>query len=52
VRWEFHRQAAAKLQWDRTTIKPSGYGLWWRDLAINDAANGIDMLSLTVDFVF
>lgn len=52
VRWDFQRSAALKLQWDRTTIRPSGYGLWWRDLALNDQRRSIDLLSASVDFAF
>jgi hypothetical protein len=52
TRWDFHRQAALKLQWDRTTIKPSGYGLWWRELGINNQSTRVSQVSATVDFVF
>lgn len=52
TRWDFHRQAALKLQWDRTRIKPSGYGLWWRDLAINGQDSRVDLVSATLDFTF
>jgi len=52
TRWDFHRQAALKLQWDRTQIRPSGYGLWWRDLSINDRHSRVDLISLTLDFTF
>ena len=51
-RWDFHRQAALKLQWDGVTIKPSGYGLWWRNLAINGQQSRVSQLSATLDFVF
>ncbi len=52
VRWDFHRQAALKLQWDHTRIKPSGYGLWWRDPAINERHTRVNLVSATVDFAF
>lgn len=52
TRWDFHRQAAFKLQWDSTTISPSGYGLWWRDLAINNQTRRVNVISATVDFTF
>lgn len=52
ARWDFSRQAALKLQWERTVIKPSGYGLWWRDLAINSQTSLVNQLSATVDFTF
>lgn len=52
MRWDVHKQAALKLQWDHTRIKPSGYGLWWRDLAINERTTRVDLISATLDFAF
>lgn len=52
LRWDFHRQAALKLQWDQTQIRPTGYGLWWRDIAINADSSRIHLLSVTLDFAF
>ena len=52
LRWDFHRQAALKVQWDQTQIKPTGYGLWWRDIAINQDSSRISLLALTMDFSF
>lgn len=52
ARWDFTRQAALKLQWDRTSIKPSGYGLWWRSPAANTQNSRVDQVSATLDFVF
>lgn len=52
TRWDFRSNAALKLQWDRTTVKPSGYGLWWRDLAINGQTSRINQVSAAVDFTF
>jgi hypothetical protein len=52
LRWDFHRQAALKLQWDQTLIRPSGYGLWWRDITLNNDSSRINLLSLTLDFTF
>ncbi len=52
LRWDFRSDAALKLQWDSTVIKPSGYGLWWRDTAINLTTQRINQLSATLDFVF
>lgn len=52
MRWDFRSNAALKLQWDRTVIKPSGYGLWWRDTAINLQSSRINQVSATVDFTF
>ena len=52
ARWDLHPQAAFKLQWDQTTIKPSGYGLWWRVRAINLQTTRVNLVSATLDFVF
>lgn len=52
TRWDFHARAAFKLQWESTTIRPSGYGLWWRESALNNQTNRVRMLSATVDFAF
>lgn len=52
VRWDFYSNAALKLQWERTRVKPSGYGLWWRDMAINEQSARINQLSAVVDFTF
>ena len=52
TRWDFYSQAALKLQWDRTVIKPSGYGLWWRDLSINSQTSRVNQVSATLDFTF
>ena len=52
TRWDVHPQATLKLQWDHTKIKPSGYGLWWRDPAINGQTTQVNLLTATLDFVF
>lgn len=52
TRWDFNRRAALKLQWDSTTVKPSGYGLWWRDPAINGQTSRVRQISATIDFAF
>lgn len=52
TRWDFHRQAALKLQWDHTRIKPSGYGLWWRELPLNERSRHVSLISATLDFTF
>lgn len=52
LRWDFNSNAALKLQWDRTVIRPSGYGLWWRDIAIDLTTQRIDQVSATLDFIF
>lgn len=51
VRWDFHNQAAMKLQWDSTHVKSSGYGLWWRSLGSNDHDKTINMLTFSMEFV-
>jgi len=50
ARWDFSRQAALKLQWDRTNVQPSGFGLWWR--APGSPTSRIDLLTATLDFMF
>jgi hypothetical protein len=50
ARWDFSSRAALKLQWDSTLVKASGYGLWWRDPAVNGSSNRINLFSLNVDF--
>ncbi len=52
VRWEVHRQAALKLQLDSTKIGAEGYGLWWRELHLNNRDSRVNMISATLDFVF
>lgn len=52
MRWDFHEQAALKLQWDHTRIDPSGYGMWYRALPLNNVSSHINLLSMTLDFVF
>ena len=52
LRWDFHAQAAAKLQWDRVHVEPEGYALWFRSLDTNPRASRINLLTLSVDFVF
>lgn len=52
LRWDLYRQAALKLQWDQTLIRPTGYGLWWRDIALNADSSRINLLSMTLDFAF
>jgi hypothetical protein len=51
-RWDFHKQAALKLQWDATQVKPHGYALWWHDEQIGASASRVNLLSATLDFVF
>jgi len=53
VRWDFHPQAALKLQWDRVYIHEDGHGLWspmpGTTLAGDDRVN---LITTTVDWVF
>jgi len=51
-RWDFHKQAALKLQWDATQVNPYGYALWWHDEQIGASASRVNLLSATLDFVF
>ncbi|MDM4765145.1 hypothetical protein [Pelomonas sp. SE-A7] len=52
LRWDLLPQAALKLQWDHTEVRPSGYGLWWRSLAINMQGRSVNSTTLTLDFSF
>lgn len=52
LRWDFHSQAAFKLQWDRTRINPQGYGVWFRSPESNNQANWVSLVSAGVDFIF
>lgn len=52
LRWDFQAQAALKLQWDRTRIKPAGYALWFRSPETNDRTTTVNLLTVAVDFVF
>ncbi|MBV5323468.1 hypothetical protein JZU51_01725, partial [bacterium] len=52
VRWDFHSQAALKLQWDRIHTKKFGYGIW--SPGDNNALAGerSSLVTATVDWVF
>lgn len=52
ARWDFRLNAAVKLQWDHTEIDRYGYGLWYGRSGTYPAANRVNVLSATVDFVF
>ena len=52
ARWDFHSQAALKMQWSSTKIKPHGYALWWRDPQNDGRARRVGMFSAALDFVF
>jgi hypothetical protein len=52
VRWDVHANVALKAQWDRTEIHANGYGLWFRSLGSNGSERTVDLLTLSIDFVF
>jgi hypothetical protein len=52
VRWDFHDQAAFKLQWSSSHIHQQGYGIWARAPHINDQDSRVNSLSASLDFVF
>ncbi|WP_233373090.1 hypothetical protein [Pelomonas cellulosilytica] len=49
LRWDFHPQAALKLQWDRMHIGQAGSGLWTRASGQPSAAR---VATAVVDFMF
>lgn len=53
LRWDFDSRAALKVQWDRSHIGARGYGLWQvNNLVDGSSSKNVDLLSITVDFVF
>ncbi len=50
VRWDFHSQAAVKLQWDNSYVK-SYYGLWWHPLLMSNSSH-INMWTFSMEVVF
>ena len=52
ARWDFHAQAALKMQWSSTRVKPYGYALWWRDARLDQGTSRVDMFALSLDFMF
>jgi hypothetical protein len=52
VRWDLHSRAALKLQWDRTRIHPQGYAAWFRPYEIRQSTTRVDVLTMSLDFVF
>jgi hypothetical protein len=52
LRWDFHPQAALKLQWDRIRIKQNGYGLWSPGDSNMLSGERANLVSATVDWVF
>lgn len=51
-RWDFDSRAALKLQWDRSHIHPLGYALWFRSPETNGRTSTVNLLTLSLDFVF
>lgn len=49
TRWDFHPQAALKLQWDRVHVDAGGPGLW---TGANVAAARANVATAVVDFIF
>jgi len=49
ARWDFHAQAALKLQWDRFRIDADGPGLW---TGANGQAGRAHVATAVVDFIF
>lgn len=52
VRWDFHTQAALKLQLDSTKAEPPGAGLWLRAPRYYGQDKRLNQLTATLDFVF
>ena len=52
VRWDFHPQAALKLQWDHIRIKQNGYGFWSPADSNTLAGERANLVTATVDWVF
>ena len=49
TRWDFHPQAALKLQWDRVRINNSGSGLW---TGADGVPSHASIATAVVDFIF
>lgn len=52
TRWDFHNQAALKLQWDSMRIAANGYGLVFKDAALEGRSSRMNQLTMTLDFIF
>lgn len=52
TRWDFQKRAALKLQGDFTRIAPHGYGLLFKDPALETRSSHMRQISLTLDFLF
>lgn len=49
LRWDFHAQAALKLQWDRIKVAPGGGSLW---SGVDGAPGRARVATAAVDFIF
>ncbi len=52
VRWDFHNQAALKLQWDRTHVQSQGAALWWPASELSHHSNRINLGTMSIEFIF
>lgn len=52
TRWDFSERAALKLQWDTTHVDAHGYGLLFKDPALETRSSRMNQLSMTLDFIF
>lgn len=52
ARWDIDARAALKLQLDHTRIHPNGYAAWFRDRALLNRHANVNLLTLSMDFVF
>lgn len=52
VRWDFHHQAALKLQWDRIDIGKQGYGNFPVPLTHPQNAQSVDLVTAAINWVF
>jgi len=52
LRWDIHPQVALKVQWDNISVKPSGFGLWTPANNASLAAERINLVTTSLDWVF
>ncbi|WP_139786745.1 hypothetical protein [Desulfamplus magnetovallimortis] len=52
IRWDFHIQAALKLQCDLVSIHAYGHGLWVKDVNLADRDVRVKIGTLSLDFIF
>ena len=52
LRWDIHPQVAIKLQWDSISVKPNGFGLWSPASNATMAAERINLVTSSLDWVF